>query len=130
MQWMMLQQENPEDFVIATGHQFSVRQFIEWAADELGLTLAFEGHGDQEAARVVAVKGEKAPAIREGDILLRVDARYYRPTEVETLLGDPTRARERLGWVPQITAREMCAEMVARDLGQARQQALLAQHGY
>jgi GDPmannose 4,6-dehydratase len=130
MQWMMLQQEKAEDFVIATGMQFSVRQFIMWTAEELGLTLAFEDQGDKEVARVVAISGDKAPAVSLGDVLLRVDPRYYRPTEVETLLGDPTKARERLGWVPQISAREMCAEMVQHDLGQARQQVLLKLHGY
>jgi GDPmannose 4,6-dehydratase len=130
MQWMMLQQEQAEDFVIATGQQFTVRQFIEWTAQDLGLTLSFEGEGEQEIARVSAITGDKAPALRVGDVVLRVDPRYYRPTEVETLLGDPTKARERLGWVPQITAREMCAEMVEHDLGQARQQALLKRHGY
>lgn len=130
MQWMMLQQDQPDDFVIATGQQFTVRQFIEWAAEDLGLTLAFEGQGDQETARVVAITGDKVPAIRIGDVVLRVDPSYYRPTEVETLLGDPTKARERLGWVPEITAREMCAEMVEHDLDQARQQTLLKHHGY
>ncbi len=130
MQWMMLQQEKAEDFVIATGKQFSVRQFISWTAEELGLTLAFEGQGDEEVARVVAISGDKAPAVSLGDVLLRVDPRYYRPTEVETLLGDSTKARELLGWVPQISAREMCAEMVQHDLGQARQQVLLKLHGY
>src|SRR5574343_1979298 len=123
MQWMMLQQEQAEDFVIATGQQFTVRQFIEWTAQDLGLTLSFEGEGEQEIARVSAITGDKAPALKVGDVVLRVDPRYYRPTEVETLLGDPTKAREHLGWVPQITAREMCAEMVEHDLGQARQQA-------
>lgn len=130
MQWLMLQQDKPEDFVIATGQQFTVREFVQWAANDLGVSLKFEGTNEQEIAIVSAVNGERAPGVKVGDVVLRVDPRYFRPTEVETLLGDPTRARERLGWVPQITAREMCTEMVEHDLGLARQQALLRQHGY
>ena len=130
MQWLMLQQEVPDDFVIATGVQFSVRQFIEWSATELGITLKFEGQGIHETATVVSINGEKAPALRVGDMIVRIDPRYFRPTEVETLLGDPTKAKEKLGWVPEITVQEMCAEMVANDLAQAKQLALLKQHGY
>jgi GDPmannose 4,6-dehydratase len=130
MQWMMLQQAQPDDFVIATGSQHSVRQFIEWSAAELGITLAFEGEGVEEKGRVVAIAGDKAPAVRPGDILVAIDPRYFRPAEVSTLLGDPSKAKAKLCWEPEITAREMCAEMVAHDLAQARQHALLKQHGY
>lgn len=130
MQWLMLQQDKAEDFVIATGQQYTVREFVEWAALDLGITLSFEGKDESEVARVIAVRGDSAPGVKIGDVVLRVDPRYYRPTEVETLLGDATRARERLGWVPEITAREMCKEMVAHDLSQARQHSLLKHHGF
>jgi GDPmannose 4,6-dehydratase len=130
MQWMMLQQDKPEDFVIATGVQYSVRQFIQWTAHELGLTLKFVGEGVDEHAIVEAVTGDMAPALKKGDIVLRVDPRYFRPAEVETLLGDPSKAKAKLGWVPEITVQEMCKEMVASDLAQAKQQALLKLHGY
>jgi GDPmannose 4,6-dehydratase len=130
MQWMMLQQDQPEDFVIATGVQYTVRQFITWAAAELGITLKFEGHGVDEIATVVSVDGDKAPAVKAGDIMVRIDPRYFRPSEVETLLGDPTKAKQKLGWVPEITAQEMCAEMVANDLVEAQRHALLKTHGY
>jgi GDPmannose 4,6-dehydratase len=130
MQWMMLQQDSPDDFVIATGVQYSVRQFIEWSAAELGVTLKFEGNGVDETATVVSINGDKAPALKVGDVIVRIDPRYFRPTEVETLLGDPTKAKEKLGWVPEITVQEMCAEMVASDLAQSKQHALLKQHGY
>jgi GDPmannose 4,6-dehydratase len=130
MQWMMLQQEKPEDFVIATGVQYSVRQFIEWSAKELGVTLRFEGRGVDETAVVQSVEGDKAPALNVGDVIVRVDPRYFRPAEVETLLGDPTKAKEKLGWVPEITVQEMCAEMVREDLTAARRHALLKQHGH
>ena len=130
MQWLMLQQEVAEDFVIATGEQHSVRDFICWAAEDLGLTLAFEGEGVEEIARVAAVSGALAPAVVVGDVVVRVDPRYFRPAEVETLLGDPARAKARLGWEPEITAREMCAEMVAADLKSAQRNALLRAHGH
>ena len=130
MQWMMLQQEQPEDFVIATGVQYSVRQFIEWSAKELGITLRFEGKGVDEIAVIAGIEGNKAPALQVGDIIVRVDPRYFRPAEVETLLGDPCKAKAKLGWVPEITVQEMCAEMVAEDLKIAQRHALLKQHGY
>ena len=129
MQWMMLQQEEPEDFVIATGVQYSVREFVRWSAAELGIELEFEGEGVDEIGRVAAVSGDAAPSVQAGDIIVRVDPRYFRPAEVETLLGDPTKAKEKLGWVPEITTQEMCAEMVAEDLKTARRHALLRQHG-
>jgi GDPmannose 4,6-dehydratase len=130
MQWMMLQQETPDDFVIATGVQFSVRQFIAWSAAELGIILKFEGNGIHEIATVVSIVGDKAPGLEVGKVIVRIDPRYFRPTEVETLLGDPTKAKEKLGWVPEITINEMCKEMVASDLVQAKKHALLKQHGY
>ena len=129
MQWMVLQQDEPEDFVIATGLQYSVRDFLIWSARELGVELEFSGKGVDEVARVAMVTGDKAPAMKVGDVVLRVDPKYFRPAEVETLLGDPTKARVKLGWTPQITAQEMCAEMVAKDLQTARRHALLKAHG-
>jgi GDPmannose 4,6-dehydratase len=130
MQWMMLQQDHPEDFVIATGVQYSVRQFIEWTANALGITLRFEGQGVDEQAVVAAIAGDNATALKVGDVLVKVDPRYFRPTEVETLLGDPTKAQQKLGWVPEITAQTMCAEMVANDLAEAQKHALLKRNGY
>lgn len=130
MQWMMMQQDKAEDFVIATGVQYSVRQFIKWTAEELGITLAFEGKGVNEIAIVEAITGDKAPALKVGDIIVKIDPRYYRPTEVETLLGDPSKAKVSLGWTPEITAQEMCKEMLASDLAQAKQHALLKANGY
>jgi GDPmannose 4,6-dehydratase len=130
MQWMMLQQDAPEDFVIATGKQYSVREFITWSAAHLGITMRFEGVGVDEIGIVDAVSGDDAPAVKPGDVIVRIDPRYFRPAEVETLLGDPTRAKEKLGWVPQITVQEMCAEMVAGDLVVAKRHALLKAHGY
>jgi len=129
MQWMMLQQDVAEDFVIATGVQYSVRQFITWSAAELGITLRFEGTGVEEYAVVDSVIGEDAPAVSPGDVVMRIDPQYFRPAEVETLLGSPAKAKKKLGWEPQITAQEMCAEMVANDLKVARRHALLKEHG-
>jgi GDPmannose 4,6-dehydratase len=116
MQWMMLQQDTPEDYVIATGKQFSVRDFVTWSAQELGLEIEFLGSGSKEVAVVKRVSGNKAPAVTEGDIILRVDERYYRPTETDSLLGDSSKAKEKLGWVPTITAEDMCSEMIREDL--------------
>jgi GDPmannose 4,6-dehydratase len=131
MQWMMLQQDAPEDFVIATGKQISVRDFVRMSALEAGIVLAFSGSGEAEVATVgEVVDPSKAPAVRPGDVIVRVDPRYFRPAEVETLLGDPSKAAEKLGWVPEITVSEMCAEMVASDLDTARQHALLKSHGH
>lgn len=130
MQWMMLQQEQPEDFVIATGVQYSVRQFIEWSANELGITVRFEGDGVNEKGVVAAIKGDSAPALSVGDVIVKVDPRYFRPAEVETLLGDPSNAKEKLGWVPEITVQEMCAEMVAEDLKVAKRHAFLKDNGH
>lgn len=130
MQWMMLQQEKPEDFVIATGVQYSVREFILWSAQELGITLRFEGEGVDEVARVESISGDVCVDLKPGDVIVRIDPRYFRPAEVETLLGDATKAHEKLGWLPEITAQEMCAEMVAEDLKTARSHGILKSHGF
>ncbi len=130
MQWLMLQQENPEDFVIATGKQISVRDFVRMTAQEAGITLEFSGDGEAEIATVIAVDNQLAPKVMVGDVIVKVDPRYFRPAEVETLLGDPTKAKDKLGWVPEITVEQMCSEMVAHDLNKAKQHALLKQHGY
>ncbi|MFM4768961.1 GDP-mannose 4,6-dehydratase [Aeromonas caviae] len=130
MQWMMLQQESAEDFVIATGKQISVREFVRMSAKEAGIELEFSGDGVNEIATVTAVNGDNAPAVKVGDVIVRVDPRYFRPAEVETLLGDPAKAKAKLGWVPEITVEEMCAEMVANDLQQAKQHALLKANGF
>lgn len=129
MQWMMLQQASPEDFVIATGVQYSVREFIQWAAAELGISLRFHGSGLDEVAVVEAVTSNDAPSVKPGQVVLRIDPRYFRPAEVETLLGDPTKAKEKLGWIPQISAHQMCVEMVAEDLKSAKRHRLLKEHG-
>lgn len=130
MQWMMLQQELPEDFVIATGMQHSVREFVGWSAAELGIALEFSGCGVDEVGTVVAVTGDKAPFVKPGDVIVRIDPRYFRPAEVETLLGDPSKAKDKLGWEPEITAQQMCIEMVRADLQAARRHALLRAHGH
>jgi len=130
MQWMMMQQEKPDDFVIATGKQYTVRQFIEWSAAELGIFLNFEGLGVEEKAIVTKIDGDFAPALTVGDVIVRIDPRYFRPTEVNSLLGDPTKAKKKLGWFPEITAQDMCKEMVLNDLSEARQNLILKEHGY
>lgn len=130
MQWLMLQQEQPDDFVIATGVQYSVRQFIQWAAREMGVEIEFVGSGIDTVGRVIKVNGELAPAVQEGDVIVRIDPRYFRPTEVDTLLGDPSKAKDRLGWTPEITVEQMCAEMMVEDLKVARRHALLKEHGF
>jgi GDPmannose 4,6-dehydratase len=130
MQWMMLQQDAPKDYVVATGVQYSVRQFIQKAAGQFGITLSFEGRGVEERAVVTTFDREKAPGVKRGDVIVRVDPRYFRPAEVETLLGDPSLAKSDLGWIPEITLDEMIEEMAASDLAQARRHALLQRHGY
>ncbi len=130
MQWMMMQQDQPEDFVIATGVQYSVRQFIEISANELGITIHWEGEGVAEKGTVAAIEGDKAPGLKIGQNIVAIDPRYFRPAEVETLLGDPSKAKQKLGWVPQITLQEMIAEMVAFDLDEARKHAHLKDQGY
>jgi len=130
MQWLMLQQDKPDDFVIATGVQYSVREFIIRSALQLGITLRFEGAAEKEIAIVAKIVGDKAPAIQVGDVIVKIDPQYYRPTEVETLLGDPSKAKQKLGWTPEITLDQMITEMVSFDLNAAKQLALLKQHGY
>jgi GDPmannose 4,6-dehydratase len=130
MQWMMLQQDKADDFVIATGMQHSVRQFIDWSAKELGVKLRFEGNGANEIAIVDRIDGNKAPALKVGQVLVRIDPAYFRPTEVDSLLGDPSKAQQKLGWVPEITVQRMCQEMVANDLEEAQRYALLNANGY
>jgi len=130
MQWMMLQQEKPEDFVIATGIQYSVRQFIEMSALELGIKLRWEGQGIEEKGLVDSITGDKAPNLKVGQNIVAIDPRYFRPAEVETLLGDPSNAKNKLGWTPTITLQEMISEMVAHDLQKAQQHALLKKQGY
>ncbi len=130
MQWMMLQQDQPEDFVIATGVQYSVRQFIQWGAQELGITLRFKGQGVDEVAIVDKIEGDKTHSLGIGQTIVRIDPRYFRPTEVDTLLGDPSKARQKLGWTPEVTAQQMCLEMVAADLQVAQRHALLKANGY
>ncbi len=130
MQWMMLQQDKADDFVIATGKQISVREFVQLSAKEAGLDLEFTGTGLNEVATITAISGDNAPALNVGDVIVKVDPRYFRPAEVETLLGDPSKAKEKLGWTPEITVEQMCAEMVANDLNNAKQHAILKEHGY
>lgn len=130
MQWMMLQQDKPEDFVISTGKQYSVRQFVEWSASELGITLRFEGEGVDEIGIVASIADGADTQLKVGQVIIRVDSRYFRPAEVETLLGDSTNARVKLGWEPEISVQDMCAEMVRSDLAKAKQHALLVQAGY
>ena len=130
MQWMMLQQEEAKDFVIATGKQISVREFVTLSAKEAGIELSYTGEGVDEIATVSAVDSEKSPSVKVGDVIVKVDPRYFRPAEVETLLGDPSKAKNELGWIPEITVEEMCSEMVANDIEVAKQHALLKLHGH
>ncbi|MFQ3189272.1 MAG: GDPmannose 4,6-dehydratase [Paraglaciecola sp.] len=130
MQWMMLQQDNPEDFVIATGKQISVRDFVRMSAQNAGVELEFSGKGVNEIGTVTSADSELAPELKIGDVIVKVDTKYFRPAEVETLLGDPSKAKQKLGWVPEITVEEMCAEMVTHDLEIAKRHALLKSHGY
>ena len=129
MQWMMLQEDNPDDFVIATGKQYSVREFIKWSTRELGLEISFTGNGIDEIATIENIDGDLAPALKVGDVIMKIDPRYFRPAEVETLLGDPSKAKNKLGWVPEITAQQMCAEMVIEDYKAARRVSILKDHG-
>lgn len=129
MQWLMLQQSSPEDYVIATGKQYSVREFIRWSANALGIDIIFEGHGIDEIGIVRSVQGEFSKNVTVGQTIIRIDPRYFRPTEVETLLGDPTKAKNNLGWEPKISAESMCQEMVMEDLKAAKRTALLRENG-
>ncbi len=131
MQWMMLQQDTPDDFVIATGKQISVKEFVRMSAKFAGIEIEFKGDGLDEIGVVSAIIDKaKAPCVSVGDIIIKVDPQYFRPAEVETLLGDPSKAMEKLGWKPEITVEEMCEEMVISDLKEANRNALLKQHGY
>jgi GDPmannose 4,6-dehydratase len=130
MQWLMLQQDQPEDFVIATGRQYSVRHFVEVAARELGIEIAWQGSGVNERGVISSVTGDKAPGVAVGQLIVAVDPQYFRPTEVETLLGDPGKARRRLGWEPHTSFEAMVQEMVQCDLDTARRHTLLKSHGY
>jgi len=130
MQWLMLQQDKPEDFCIATGKQYSVRQFIKWSAQELGISLEFKGTGLNEVGIIKSIEGDDTPALKEGDIIVRIDKKFFRPAEVETLLGDSTKAKESLGWVPEFTVQEMCKEMVKNDLQEARKNILLRKNNF
>ena len=129
MQWLMLQQDHPEDFVIATGVQYSVRQFVEFAALELGMRVRFEGDGVDEIGIVTRVEGDQAK-VKPGTVIVRVDPRYFRPTEVETLLGNPSKAREKLGWTPTTSLHELVQEMVLADYNSARRDALVKLAGF
>ena len=129
MQWLMLQQEVAEDFVIATGVQYSVREFVDLAAKELGVKLSFEGEGENEIARITAVNNPEAKC-KVGDTVVRVDPRYFRPTEVETLLGDPSKAKQKLGWTPVTTLQQLVSEMAQSDFTSAKRDSLVKQHGF
>ena len=128
MQWLMLQQDKPKDYVIATGRQHSVREFIIWSANALGIDLEFTGSEINEVGVVSRIRGDLAPKVSKGQVIVRIDERYFRPTEVETLLGDPSKAKLELGWVPEITAREMCKEMAEKDYRRIRHLTLLEEH--
>lgn len=130
MQWLMLQQEHPEDFVIATGVQYSVRDFVNAAAKELGITLEWQGHGMEETGTVTQLARPELSSLTTGQIIVRVDPRYFRPTEVETLLGDPSKAKTKLGWTPKVTFKELVSEMMQEDLKSAQRDELVRHHGY
>ena len=130
MQWLMLQQDTPDDYVIATGQQYSVRQFVEKSANELGIEIEFKGKGIEEKGIVKSIHGDSCPGIKKGDTIVEVDERYFRPAEVETLLGDPSKAKNKLGWELEITFDQMIAEMIEKDLDTAKKSKLLLDHGY
>ena len=130
MQWLMLQQDAAKDYVIATGNQLSVREFVIMAAAEIGVDLIFSGHGSEEVGVVESVDKARAPQLNKGDEIVRVDPRYYRPAEVDTLLGDSSKAKRDLDWQAEISVEEMCAEMMLKDIEAAQREALLKEHGY
>ncbi len=130
MQWMMLQSKKPKDYVIATGKQHTVRQFLEWSANELGIEIIFKGTGISEVAEISNVSGEASKNLKKGDIICKVDDRYFRPSEVDTLLGDSSLAKKELGWEPKITVQEMCKEMINEDFEEAKKNVLLKEHGF
>ncbi|HEX7435963.1 MAG TPA: GDP-mannose 4,6-dehydratase, partial [Caldimonas sp.] len=129
VQWLMLQQDQPEDFVIATGVQYSVRRFVEMAAAELGITLKFSDTGESEIGTIAKVQGSKA-SCKPGDVVVKVDPRYFRPTEVATLLGDASKAKAKLGWAPKIALPELVREMVEADYSSARRDSLVKEAGF
>jgi len=130
MQWLMLQQNDPDDYVIATGTQYSVRQFIQWSANELGINIRFENEGINEVGIVESIHSNSDIKVKVGDVIVQIDERYFRPAEVETLLGDPTKAKNKLGWEPSISTEELCKEMVNEDLKIAKKNAFLKSHGF
>ena len=130
MQWLMLQQDTPEDFVIATGNQISVRDFINLSCKELGIEIKFIGKGDKECGVVKDVDKNLSPKLKKGDVIVKVDKKYFRPSEVDTLLGDPSKAKKKLGWEPKISVEMLCKEMIDEDHKKAKQNLLLKKHGY
>jgi GDPmannose 4,6-dehydratase len=130
MQWMMLQQDSPEDFVIASGVQFTVRQFITWAASYVGFTIEFHGSGVDEVGVVAKIQANADNQLTVGQVVVRISEKYFRPTEVESLLGDPSKAKNTLGWQPEISVQDMCREMVEHDLVKARKHVLLLKNGF
>ena len=130
MQWLMLQQKSPEDYVISSGEQHSVREFIQWSCEELGIEIGFKGEGENEEGYVKKVSSEISTPLKSGDTIIKVDPRYFRPAEVNSLLGDSSKAKKDLGWKPEITARQMCSDMVAKDLEKAKKDAFLLSNGY
>jgi GDPmannose 4,6-dehydratase len=131
-QWLMLQQDEPEDFVIATGKQYTVRQMVETAATELGIGIRWDGKGQDEVGIVADLSQFKIEnsRLKVGNVIVRIDPRYFRPAEVETLLGDPTKAKQKLGWEPKVTFKELVVEMVRSDLDAAQRDELVKKHGY
>jgi GDPmannose 4,6-dehydratase len=130
MQWLMLQQDRADDYVIATGQQMSVRDFVSMSAKFAGMSLRFEGSDLDEIGIIDSVDEQIAPNAKVGDVVVRVDQRYFRPAEVENLLGDSSKAREHMGWEPEFSVEQMCCEMVESDIDTARQNTLLKQHGF
>lgn len=130
MQWLMLQQKKPEDYVIASGKQYSIRTFISWASNFLGIKIKFKGKGLKEVGVVESISGNKCPQVKEGDVIIRVDKRYFRPSEVDSLLGDSSKAKKNLGWTPKISAKQMCKEMIEHDYEIAKKNSLLKEHGH
>ena len=129
MQWLMLQQKQPKDYVIATGKQYSVREFIKWTGNYLGISIEFKGNGINEVGTIVKIEGDMAPNAKVGQEIIKIDSKYFRPSEVETLLGDPSKAINELGWKPEISAKEMCHNMVKEDYKSAKRKSLLKEHG-
>ncbi len=130
MQWLMLQQDKPQDYVIATGQQYSVREFVEVSANKIGISISWSGKDKKEIGRVSSISDKSATDLRVGQEIIRIDPKYYRPTEVETLLGDPTKAKEELGWEPKISFDELVQEMIDADLKDALKRKFLEDNGY